>query len=175
MCGQEFAQKRRDQVICGSTECRAERKREFNRERERRIFTETGVWRGRVQEQKNPAIVERRKAVMAAEDAEMPRRKRFAESSEARDARRRLRKQQNTPSPVEPFTRTQIGDRDGWVCQLCFEPVDPTLEYPHPRSQSLDHKTPISKGGAHTRENCQISHLVCNVAKRDRLLDPAGR
>ncbi len=156
-----------------SDECKAEAKRRNNRERERRIFAETGQWRGRDQERKNPEIVERRKEVKAAEDAETPHRKRYPESSQARDARRRLRKQQNTPQPVELFTRAEIGDRDGWICQLCGIEIDSMLEYPHPRSQSLDHKLPISKGGAHTRENCQISHLECNVAKSDSLLDPA--
>ncbi len=169
-CGVVFTPARVTSRYCSAEACWAEAKRERNRERERRLFAETGEWRGRVQERKNPEIAERRREVKRAEDAVTPQRQRYPASNAARDARRRLRKQQNTPGPVELFTRDELGERDGWVCQLCFEPVDPTLVWPDPRSQSLDHIVPISKGGAHVRENCQIAHLECNVAKSDSLV-----
>lgn len=55
--------------------------------------------------------------------------------------------------------------RDGWVCQLCFEPVDKKLTYPHPRSASLDHITPRGFGGRHTYDNNQLAHLFCNQSE----------
>jgi hypothetical protein len=69
---------------------------------------------------------------------------------------------------AERVDRDEVGDRDGWVCGVCEEPVDRTLEYPDLLSPSLDHVVPLSRLGPHTYENCQISHLLCNMDKRDR-------
>lgn len=71
--------------------------------------------------------------------------------------------------PYEPINRLHIFERDGWVCGICEEPVDRALEYPHPRSVSLDHIVPMSRGGGHLRRNVQCSHLACNIAKSDAL------
>lgn len=68
----------------------------------------------------------------------------------------------------EPFTNAEIFDRDGWICQLCGWKVDPEVKWPHPRSASLDHVVPLSKGGAHSRENTSLACLECNVRKGDR-------
>lgn len=35
-------------------------------------------------------------------------------------------------------------------------------------SASLDHVVPLSLGGAHTPENTQASHLICNGRKGNR-------
>lgn len=69
---------------------------------------------------------------------------------------------------VELFDESEIFDRDGWLCQLCGEPVDPSEGPRHPKSKSLDHIIPLSKGGLHTRENSQLAHLGCNSAKGNR-------
>lgn len=66
---------------------------------------------------------------------------------------------------VEKFDRREIFERDGWVCGICHEPVDKTLRHPDPMSASLDHIIPISKGGAHSRENAQCAHWLCNMSK----------
>lgn len=64
--------------------------------------------------------------------------------------------------------RVSIFDRDGWVCGLCAEPVDPTLSYPDPQSASVDHIVPLVRGGGHVAANTQCSHLACNWAKGAR-------
>lgn len=69
---------------------------------------------------------------------------------------------------AEDIDRDQIGERDGWACGLCGQRVRKALTYPHPRSPSLDHITPLSLGGKHVKSNVQISHLACNVAKGNR-------
>ena len=84
----------------------------------------------------------------------------------ARDARRRIRLAQAT---VEVFDPAEVFARDGWVCQLCNEPVDKNLEFPDPRSKSLDHIVPVSKGGEHSRKNTQLAHFGCNSRKQDRV------
>lgn len=69
---------------------------------------------------------------------------------------------------LTPVKRSEIFQRDGWVCGLCGLPVDPELRYPHPRSKSLDHIIPLSKGGDHGPHNVQLAHLHCNLRKSDR-------
>lgn len=70
---------------------------------------------------------------------------------------------------AELFSYQEIFERDGWVCGICDLTVDPTLDYPHPLSRSLDHILPLSRGGTHTRANVQLAHLQCNVRKGDRV------
>lgn len=65
----------------------------------------------------------------------------------------------------EEFDRDEIFERDAWTCGICCEPIDPYLAYPEPLSASIDHVVPWSRGGAHTRENSQAAHLVCNLQK----------
>lgn len=70
---------------------------------------------------------------------------------------------------AEKFDYREIYERDGWVCGICSEPVDPDLAWPDPMSVSLDHVIPVSRGGRHVRENAQCAHLTCNVRKLDRV------
>jgi 5-methylcytosine-specific restriction endonuclease McrA len=75
-------------------------------------------------------------------------------------------------SLVESFDDLEIFERDGWVCQLCLEPVDPSLAWPDGLSKSLDHIVPLAFGGSHSRENTQLAHLVCNIKKGRREVMP---
>lgn len=64
----------------------------------------------------------------------------------------------------EDIDREIVFERDEYICGLCHLPVDRNLKYPDPMSKSLDHIVPISRGGSHTYDNVQCSHLYCNVA-----------
>lgn len=88
------------------------------------------------------------------------------ESRKAANARRRAVLAGARTADV--FTNDEIFNRDGWVCQLCGEPVDSGLEWPHPMYKSLDHRVPLNRGGAHTKDNVQLAHLSCNARKGDR-------
>ncbi len=66
---------------------------------------------------------------------------------------------------VEPVNDIRVFERDGWVCQLCGETVNPDLRWPDPMSPSLDHVVPIARGGTHEYANVQLAHLVCNLRK----------
>lgn len=66
---------------------------------------------------------------------------------------------------VEKVDYGAIGERDGWICGICSEPVDPTLRGRTSRSVSFDHIVPLSKGGKHMAENIQPAHFGCNSRK----------
>lgn len=66
---------------------------------------------------------------------------------------------------AETIYPESIYERDNWTCQLCGNPVDRTLAFPHRMSASLDHRRPIAQGGTHTRDNVQLSHFWCNTRK----------
>lgn len=63
--------------------------------------------------------------------------------------------------------RLAVFERDGWICQLCGDPVDPELRHPAVMSATIDHVVPLSWGGDHSMENCQLAHLSCNSSKQD--------
>lgn len=69
----------------------------------------------------------------------------------------------------EPFTRRDVLDRDGWICQLCLAPIDWNLRGRGRWAPAVDHIVPLSKGGAHTFDNLQAAHSGCNARKRDRV------
>lgn len=69
----------------------------------------------------------------------------------------------------EDIDVVKVYDRDAWICGICGRPVDPHKHYPDPLSVSLDHRKPLSKGGTHTYDNVQCSHLECNIRKKDSL------
>lgn len=66
------------------------------------------------------------------------------------------------------FHRRTIYVRDGWICGICAQPVDPNLRYPDLMSASLDHVVPLSKGGAHTKANVRLAHWICDSRRGDR-------
>lgn len=66
---------------------------------------------------------------------------------------------------VEKFKFKEICERDGWICQICKEPVDKTLKHPNSFSASLDHIIALFNGGNHTKDNVQLAHLRCNIKK----------
>ena len=71
-------------------------------------------------------------------------------------------------APHEHFTSSDVRERAGDDCYLCGEPIDFDLRYPDPMSPSLDHITPISRGGGHILANAAMTHLVCNIRKGAR-------
>lgn len=82
----------------------------------------------------------------------------------AKKARRvRKRIQGSRPPTLEYVYR-----RDRGRCGLCRKRVGLSYRHPDPRSASLDHITPISKGGSDTADNIQLAHLGCNLSKSDR-------
>jgi len=77
---------------------------------------------------------------------------------------------------VESVSRVAVFDRDGWKCQLCGKSVLRRATQSrktgrlHPRTASLDHIIPLSRGGGHMESNCQCACLRCNVRKHNKLV-----
>ncbi len=74
----------------------------------------------------------------------------------------------NRINSPEKFSRWDIFERDGWVCQICHELVDETMDGHKPLGPTLDHIIPVSRGGTHTWDNVQLAHRRCNSRKGAR-------
>lgn len=72
---------------------------------------------------------------------------------------------------IEFVSRVEIFERDEWTCQLCLRPIDRSAVWPDKGSPVIDHVLPISKGGAHVKENIQTAHAHCNAVKSNRTED----
>lgn len=98
-----------------------------------------------------------------ASGEEPAKRQRWPEAAARGDATRRARKAGTAPKEI--FSRDEIGERDGWICWLCGEPIDRSLKWPDPRSASMDHVVALASGGAHARSNVRIAHLRGNIRR----------
>lgn len=85
----------------------------------------------------------------------------------------RKKRAQKRTNRIEYVNEKVVYLRDGWICQICHEKVDKRFKYPNPKSASLDHIMPLSKGGSHAYKNVQLTHLVCNLTKFTSIL-PQG-
>ena len=57
------------------------------------------------------------------------------------------------------------------TCILCGQPIDDTLPPRHPASRTIEHLTPIVRGGRHDLDNIDFAHWRCNSQKRDKTLE----
>lgn len=59
--------------------------------------------------------------------------------------------------------KTVYAKADG-KCAICGKPVKF-------KKMTVDHKTPLAKGGTNELSNLQLAHLKCNRAKQDIMLE----
>lgn len=78
---------------------------------------------------------------------------------------KRIRRHALRSRPYEHVGRWEIGQRDGWICQLCRKVVDPNGGERSRMGPTLDHIVPVAAGGCHLRSNLQIAHRWCNSKK----------
>ncbi len=151
---------------CGRPECKrafnAERMRDWNRQ----YKAEHGQWYTRHRHGEAQRVYMRRRRQEIGHWRLL-----YPAAAAAADARRRALVQQARTDEV--FAPLDIHVRDGWTCQLCHEPIDRAIAWPHPKSPSIDHIVPLSRGGAHALSNVQSAHLGCNSSKRDRDMEAA--
>lgn len=65
----------------------------------------------------------------------------------------------------ERINPSEIFDRDAWTCYLCGTRVSRAGGQYSPTYPTLDHVTPLAKGGPHIRDNIRTACLRCNVRK----------
>lgn len=63
---------------------------------------------------------------------------------------------------VEDVYVEALFERDNGLCGICGLLVTQT-------DWSVDHVVPLSKGGEHSYANTQLTHLICNVRKNNRI------
>lgn len=127
------------------------------------------------------AYRERNRAVILARDAEY--RQRHKEQKAAYNAKYRRRRGLDTGGtnnherrarrygvPYERVNLQAVYKRDGWRCQLCGLPVDPSLRWPDRMMATPDCVVPMSKGGGFVTANVQLAHWNCNSRKNNQLM-----
>lgn len=72
---------------------------------------------------------------------------------------------------IKEDERLALYERDGWICQICFDPVLRTVWSNDPKDATLDHIWPRSKGGSHDPENLRTACLLCNARRSDNTED----
>lgn len=66
---------------------------------------------------------------------------------------------------VETVHLHKVAVRDSFICAICNEKVDMTLDCNHDFAGSVDHIVPLVLGGFHSYANAQFAHRICNSAK----------
>ena len=61
-------------------------------------------------------------------------------------------------------TLSEVGERDGWRCWLCDEPVDPDASVNSDRGPSVD-GGPVAKGRKSVPGVERLAHRACNTRK----------
>ena len=77
----------------------------------------------------------------------------------------RRRRARILETQVDKFTDKDVRMAHGDICYLCNEKINFRLKHPNPKSPSLDHVIPLSRGGTHTLDNAAMVHYVCNQKK----------
>lgn len=72
---------------------------------------------------------------------------------------------------VEVVSVKRLAKWQGWKCYHCGRKIDSTKKAPHPRSLTLEHLVPLSKGGEHSYANTAASCWDCNcIIKGNRAI-----
>lgn len=75
-------------------------------------------------------------------------------------ARRAKGKENDTGRKYREMVNNLLIQRDGNVCELCGDILDPNQEVLH-----IDHILPRCDGGTHDAENIRLVHAVCNLTR----------
>lgn len=57
------------------------------------------------------------------------------------------------------------------TCLLCGDPIDTNLPLRHRSARTIEHLTPLIRGGRHNLDNIDFAHRACNTRKRDKTLE----
>ncbi len=81
------------------------------------------------------------------------------------------KKARATGAKSEPIAFWKVYDRDGGICQICFEVAPRELRGSQTDilAPELEHIIPLAKGGDHTYANVRLAHRGCNNEKADKM------
>lgn len=68
----------------------------------------------------------------------------------------------------EIYFLSELLEKTGFLCSLCFNYIDATLSTNHKFSMTIEHIQPLSKGGDSMKYNLLAAHRNCNTRKQDR-------
>lgn len=94
---------------------------------------------------------------------------RWHKTPKGRAAKRKGRAKRQGMLVSDAVAPSVVFERDGYVCQLCMRPTNPTSHYLDEHYPTLDHIWPLSLGGEHTLENLWTAHRSCNIKKSNNL------
>ena len=83
-------------------------------------------------------------------------------------SRRAKAELEGTATPKLIKAKWEAGDK---ACILCGDAIDPTLKAPHNMSRTIEHLTPIARGGRHDIDNIDFAHRSCNASKGTKTLE----
>jgi 5-methylcytosine-specific restriction endonuclease McrA len=63
----------------------------------------------------------------------------------------------------------RIIGKDEPPCGVCHEPINYHAHHLDPLSFTIDHITPVNRGGPDTLDNLQAAHRKCNRDKSDKV------
>lgn len=69
----------------------------------------------------------------------------------------RVRKGRLAAGDVTMVDLTTLASQNGPNCALCGGPLNDDV--------TVEHKTPLARGGSHTLDNLALAHLACNMRK----------
>jgi 5-methylcytosine-specific restriction endonuclease McrA len=78
---------------------------------------------------------------------------------------KQYRKEQMKRAFVMPVYFSKIYKRDKGICQICGQHVAYDKSPEDPMGATIDHIIPLSRGGKHHPDNCQLAHRRCNSVK----------
>ena len=84
-----------------------------------------------------------------------------------REIRRRSWAIKNGGTYDNSISLQKLVKRDHGLCAICGKPVDMKADPNSNEYGSIDHITPLAKGGTHTWNNVQLTHRICNSIKSD--------
>lgn len=87
-----------------------------------------------------------------------------------RDNLRHARRIYRNGAPDLSVTLERLFVRDGGRCRMCGRPMTFDCDPQSGSYPSIDHITPIAKGGLHSWDNVQLLCRGCNAIKRDSII-----
>lgn len=78
---------------------------------------------------------------------------------------KKQRKQQVARTDAGDVDFNSLFERDNGICQICGMDVHWVKHIDNNWDGTIDHIVPLSLGGEHSMDNCQLAHRVCNSIK----------